>query len=75
MTYENAIESLEKSLVFGIKPGMQRIKKLLELLDNPEKAYKVIHVTGTNGKGSVVAMITKILELSGIKTGRFTTPH
>ncbi|MDU5301520.1 MAG: folylpolyglutamate synthase/dihydrofolate synthase family protein [Dialister micraerophilus] len=75
MTYENAIESLEKSLVFGIKPGMQRIKKLLELLDNPEKAYKVIHVTGTNGKGSVVAMITKILELSGIKTGRFTSPH
>lgn len=75
MNYKEAIKDLEESLTFGIKPGMQRIEKLLKLLKNPEKAYKVIHVTGTNGKGSVVSMITSALESSGIKTGKFTSPH
>lgn len=75
MNYKEAIKDLEESLTFGIKPGMQRIEKLLKLLKNPEKEYKVIHVTGTNGKGSVVSMITSVLESSGIKTGKFTSPH
>ena len=62
MNYEESIAYLEAAASFGIKPGLERIEAILERLDHPEKAYKVIHVTGTNGKGSVVAMITSVLD-------------
>lgn len=75
MTYEESIAYLEAAASFGIKPGMERIEALLDRLDHPERAYRVIHVTGTNGKGSVCAMITSVLENAMLKVGRYSSPH
>lgn len=75
MNYEESIAYLEKAASFGMKPGMERINALLDELGRPERAYKVIHVTGTNGKGSVVAMVTAVLENASLKVGRYTSPH
>ncbi len=75
MNYEESIAYLEAAASFGIKPGLERIQAILAKLDHPETAYKVIHVTGTNGKGSVVAMITSVLENATLKVGRYISPH
>ena len=65
---------LEKALKFGINLGLDRMLKLLDLLGNPHKDLKVIHVAGTNGKGSVVTVLSSILAQSGKKVGIFTSP-
>ena len=75
MTYEESIVYLETAASFGIKPGMERITALLERLGHPERAYRVVHVTGTNGKGSVCAMITSVIENAALKVGRYISPH
>lgn len=75
MTYEEAVAYLEQSASFGIKPGLERIERLLKALGNPERAYKIVHVTGTNGKGSVTSFIASVLTESGYRVGRFTSPH
>lgn len=75
MTYTEAVQYLEQASSFGIQLGLKRIEELLARLGNPEKKYKTIHVTGTNGKGSVTAMIAAALTEGGIKTGRYTSPH
>lgn len=75
MNYQESIAYLESLSSFGIKPGLTRINAMLDKLDHPEKAYKVIHVTGTNGKGSVVAMITSVLENAQLRIGRYVSPH
>lgn len=75
MTYEEAIKYLEAANVFGIQLGLGRIQNLLERLGNPQNKYKTVHVTGTNGKGSVTAMIASALTEAGFKTGRYTSPH
>ena len=75
MTYDEAIKYLESLAGFGMKPGLQRITKLLKLLDNPQNKYKTIHVTGTNGKGSVCALISQIIYEARIKVGLYTSPH
>ncbi|WP_129409332.1 bifunctional folylpolyglutamate synthase/dihydrofolate synthase [Marinitoga lauensis] len=58
-----------------IKYGLERINKLCELLGNPQKDFPVIHVTGTNGKGSTSRAIHDILKAHGLKVGLFTSPH
>ena len=58
MNYAEAIAYLEEVASFGIHPGLERITALLEELGNPQNTYKTIHVTGTNGKGSVSTYIT-----------------
>lgn len=75
MTYSEAIAYLESASSFGIKPGLERIEAILKALGNPEKTYKIVHVTGTNGKGSTAAYISYALFMSGLKVGRFTSPH
>lgn len=55
--------------------GLERVKELLEKLDNPQEKLKCIHVAGTNGKGSVCAIISSILKEAGYKTGMYTSPH
>lgn len=57
------------------KLGLERIQKLLDALGNPQRAYRVIHVAGTNGKGSTCAMIEAGLRVAGVRTGLFTSPH
>lgn len=66
------IHSLEK---FGIKPGMERIRALCSALGNPQDRLKIIHVAGTNGKGSTSTMISNILRKSGYNTGLFISPY
>lgn len=55
--------------------GLERIRQLLTLVDNPHTQYPIVHVAGTNGKGSVCALISTILSQAGYKTGRFNSPH
>lgn len=75
MTYDESISYLESLAGFGIRPGLQRITELLLRLDNPQHNYKTIHVTGTNGKGSLCSMLSTSLTYSNFKTGLFTSPH
>jgi dihydrofolate synthase/folylpolyglutamate synthase len=58
-----------------VAPSLGRIRALTELLGDPQHSYRVIHVTGTNGKGSTAAMIDSLLRADGLRTGRFTSPH
>ena len=55
--------------------GLERIRAVLAALGNPEKAYRIVHVAGTNGKGSTCAMIDAGLQAAGVRTGLFTSPH
>src|ERR1043165_1174829 len=57
------------------KLGLERIRALLDALGNPERSYRVVHVAGTNGKGSTCAMIEAGLRAAGVRTGLFTSPH
>jgi dihydrofolate synthase/folylpolyglutamate synthase len=59
----------------GLKPGLSRVKKFLNSVGNPQNKFKSIHVAGTNGKGSVCAIIAASLKAAGFKTGLFTSPH
>ena len=58
-----------------VAPSLGRIRALTELLGDPQDCYPVIHLTGTNGKGSTAAMIDSLLRADGLRTGRFTSPH
>lgn len=69
---ENYFHSL---LTFGIRPGLDRIKILLERLGNPEKSLRFIHVAGTNGKGTVCSFLASVLTTAGYKTGLYTSPY
>jgi len=60
---------------FGIKLGLDNIAILLEALGDPQRAFPAVHVAGTNGKGSVSAMLELILRNHGLRTGLFTSPH
>lgn len=75
MTYENAIKYIHSVSNFFCKPGLDRIRELCLGLGNPQKDLKFIHVTGTNGKGSVCAMLDSILRAEGYKVGLFTSPY
>lgn len=75
MTYKEAIEKIDSLMVFGSKPGLERVTQLLDLMGNPQNMLKFVHVAGTNGKGSVCNMLAHILTESGYKTGLFTSPH
>ena len=58
-----------------VAPSLGRIAALCELLGDPQRSYPVIHLTGTNGKGSTAKMIESLLRASGLRTGRFSSPH
>ncbi len=75
MNYQESLAYLESLNIFGIKLGLERIQKLLARLELPQERYRTIHVTGTNGKGSVSAMLAGILRHSGIHTGFYSSPH
>ena len=73
--YKKSIELLTSASRFRIELGLERIEKILQLLENPQDNFKIIHIAGTNGKGSVCAITAKILESAGYKTALYTSPH
>lgn len=75
MTYADALSWLDYLCTFGIKAGLERITQLAQALGNPQNFYRTVHVAGTNGKGSVCAMLAEILKAHGLKVGLFTSPH
>lgn len=75
MKYEEAVSLLTGQGKFHIELGLDRISKILALLKNPQDKLKCIHVAGTNGKGSVCAIIAAVLQEAGFKTGLYTSPH
>jgi dihydrofolate synthase/folylpolyglutamate synthase len=70
-----ALRYLEARTVDGVKFGLETVRALLDALGRPESAYPVLLVAGTNGKGSVVALVDSILRASGRKVARYTSPH
>jgi dihydrofolate synthase/folylpolyglutamate synthase len=69
-----------RSYLYGLKHrgalyGIDRMREFVKHLDYPEKAYPVVHVAGTNGKGSTCAMLESIFRMAGLSTGMFTSPH
>lgn len=75
MNYEEALRYIHSLLRFGMKPGLQRIQKLLSTVGDPQNQLKFIHVAGTNGKGSTCAMLSSILQKSGYRTGLYISPY
>ncbi len=73
--YEKKIEKLHSKGMFYVDLGLERISNVLQAFDNPQDKLKYIHVAGTNGKGSVCAILDSILTESGYKTGLYTSPH
>ena len=74
-TYKDALKYLDWLCIFGIKEGLERINELAAALGKPQNFYRTIHVAGTNGKGSVCAMLAEMLKAQGLKVGLFTSPH
>ncbi len=60
---------------FGVKLGLDAIAALVAALDHPERAFLSVIVAGTNGKGSVTAMVARALRAAGVRVGRYTSPH
>lgn len=75
MTYEEAVRYLDHIPEISKKTTADNLKKILNHLKVPQDSFQVIHVAGTNGKGSVCAFITSMLKDMGYRTGTFTSPH
>jgi len=75
LNYQEALDYLANLAKFGFNFGLGRIQELLKRLNNPHLALKVIHIGGTNGKGSTSAMLSAILQEGGYRVGAFTSPH
>lgn len=74
MNYIEALEYIESTGKFGSKLGLENVAKLLQMLGNPQEKLKIIHVAGTNGKGSTCSYLNSILISAGYKTGLYTSP-
>ena len=75
MTGKEAVSYIHSVSWMGSRPGLERITRLLSLMGDPQKGQKVIHVAGTNGKGSTCAMLAEIFKNNDFKTGLFTSPY
>lgn len=79
VTYEQTVEYLYGIQLFGIKLGLQNVRALLKLMGDPHEtpplAGRFIHIAGTNGKGSVAAMLSAIGQRAGLRVGLYTSPH
>lgn len=75
MTIDEAIAWIHSRKKFGSRPGLDRIQALLDKVENPEKKVPVIHIAGTNGKGSTVAYLRSIFIEAGVTVGSFTSPY
>lgn len=78
MTYREAvarITGLRGGEMAGMRPGLDRIEALLDAVGNPERVMTLVQIAGTNGKGSVAAMLAAILQAAGRRVGLYTSPH
>ncbi len=75
MTLDESLTWLQSTQFFGIKLGLENTRRLLDHLGNPERRLKILHVAGTNGKGSVCAMLDSIFRQAGLRSGLYTSPH
>lgn len=75
MPLDEVLQKLYARRRFGIRPGVDRVRQLLDNLGQPERSFRSIHVVGTNGKGSTSAYLASILSASGLRTALFTSPH
>jgi dihydrofolate synthase/folylpolyglutamate synthase len=75
MSYEKAVEYLYSLQKYGIKFGLSKTSNLLKAFGNPHRGQRYVHIAGTNGKGSVAAMVESILRTSGLKVGFYSSPH
>lgn len=75
MTYDEMEKEISEIPKFGVKASLSNLVSYLEVLGHPEKSLRVIHVAGTNGKGSVCAFLEAILRKAGYQTALFTSPH
>lgn len=75
LSYAEAVDALERALVFGIHPSLDGITELAESLGRPQDSFDAIQVTGTNGKTSTVRIIEALLRAEGERTGLYTSPH
>ena len=74
-TYDEAVNYIEDIPKFTTKNKLEHTRKCLDMLGSPDKDRKIIHVAGTNGKGSVCAFLSAMLETHGFRCGLFTSPH
>ncbi|GFN33638.1 bifunctional folylpolyglutamate synthase/dihydrofolate synthase [Paenibacillus xylaniclasticus] len=74
-TYKEAADWINGLIPFGIRPGLERMKLLMERMGHPERRLRFIHVAGTNGKGSTCAYLTSVLMACGYDVGTFTSPY
>jgi dihydrofolate synthase/folylpolyglutamate synthase len=74
-SYQQCLNEMFNLRRFGIKLGLETIHQILVDLGNPQQKFRTIHVAGTNGKGSVAAILASILQTCGNKTGLYTSPH
>lgn len=75
MNYEEAIKKIESLQRFGSRPGLERIRMLLDRLGNPQDRLRYVHVAGTNGKGTTCTLISSVLRCAGWRTGLYLSPH
>ncbi len=75
MNYQDATGYLYGLQKYGMKFGLDNIRTLMAVFDQPQRTFRAVHIAGTNGKGSTAAMIESILRTAGLKTGLFTSPH
>ena len=75
MTYQQAVEKIDSRLLFGMKPGLERMRALMEELGSPHEKVRFVHVCGTNGKGSVCTLVSSVLRESGYRTGINISPY
>lgn len=74
-TYEETLDWIHSLLPFGIKPGLDRVNSMLAQLGHPEKKLSVIHIGGTNGKGSTLSFLNNMLQANDYHVGTFTSPY
>ena len=75
MTFSELRDGLFARGRFGVRPGLETIRQILDRLDHPERQFPVVHIAGTNGKGSTAVFLSSILQEGGYRTGLFTSPH
>ena len=75
MAYQRCLKEMFGLHRFGIKLEMDTIRFMLQGLGNPHQAFRSIHIAGTNGKGSIAAMLSHIFQATGLRVGRYTSPH